>query len=337
MAGIAIFGMGRAGLIHFKNAISNPRIRLHYVVDMDTSKAKDIVDVYNLGEAVKVLSPDDAAVVFVDERVNSVIICTPTFAHEEIVLKALQNGRAVFCEKPISENAEGIRAAYDVASKAGKPLLCSFNRRFDPSVSSLREKVKAGGIGQVYSIRTCSRDNPVPSMEYLKISGGIFHDCAVHDIDMACWILGQYPCSVYTMAHAHDKDIAAMGDVDTVAIVMKYPSGAIVTIELSRHALYGYDQRLEVFGSEGMLISENQRPNELQHHSVTGCQSLPMKYSFPQRYAESYIAALDHFVDIIEGKCSVEVTKDETLNVSRIASACEESLKTGKAISLSFS
>ena len=184
------------------------------------------------------------------------MVATPTNEHEYFVRTALSAGKAVFCEKPIASNMPAIMQCYDLAEKVSKPLFCAFNRRYDAAMASLRERVLAGEIGRLYQLRTTSRDSPLPSMAYLRISKGIFHDCAVHDIDMVCWIAGEGPREVYAQGSAFHPDIAAMGDVDTVAIVLKFPSsGVVASIDLSRHSQYGYDQRLEVGGGVGCVVN----------------------------------------------------------------------------------
>lgn len=181
-----------------------------------------------------------------DPSVDAVVVTTPTDQHEHYVRTALAAGKAVFCEKPVAATQRAINECYDLAEKVGKPLFCAFNRRFDAGMSALRQKVKDQEIGKLYQVKTTSRDSPLPSIAYLKISRGIFHDCAVHDIDMVCWIVGEEPCGVFAQGSAFDPEIKAIGDVDTVAIVLKFPSEVIATIDLNRHSQYGYDQRLEV-------------------------------------------------------------------------------------------
>lgn len=181
-----------------------------------------------------------------DPDVNAVVVTTPTDQHEHYVRIALAAGKAVFCEKPIAATQKAIIECYDLAENMKRPLFCAFNRRYDPGMSALRQKVKDQKIGKLYQVRTTSRDSPLPSIAYLKISRGIFHDCAVHDIDMVCWIVGEEPCGVFAQGSAFDPEIGAIGDVDAVAIVLKFPSGVLATIDLNRHSQYGYDQRLEV-------------------------------------------------------------------------------------------
>lgn len=336
--GLAIIGMGRAGSIHLKNVIQNWRVRLLWMVDSDRAIPEKLHDEYNL-EGVSIATCDELENVLNDQRVQAVIVSSPTFTHEAYIRKSLAAGKAVFSEKPISQDINGVIQCYDDAKKYGKPLFCSFNRRFDEAFGSIKKQVSDGALGDMFMVKTCSRDNPVPSMEYLKISGGIFHDCAVHDIDLCCWVLGEYPSKVYVAAHAHLGDIAAMGDADTAALTLKFPSNAIATIDLSRLGVYGYHQTLEAFGSRGMLSAENQRPTNLQHSTVGGMNTVPIEYSFPQRYAKGYVKAMDCFLDILEGKEDVDgmmATKETTVKVSQIADACEESAKTGQAVKIKY-
>ena len=181
-----------------------------------------------------------------DEEVDAVIITTPTDSHESYVLSALKANKAVFCEKPISGERKVIEECYNLAYKMKCPMLCAFNRRFDPKLSKVKQETMEGKIGQVHHIKMTSRDSPSPSVAYLKISSGIFHDCAIHDIDMACWLVGEKPVAVFAQGSAFDPEIKAIGDVDTAAIVLKFPSGALASIALSRYSQEGYDQRLEV-------------------------------------------------------------------------------------------
>ena len=185
-------------------------------------------------------------VVLKDPEVDAVFVTTPTDSHESYVVRALNAKKAVFCEKPIAPEIKAINDCYNLASKVNIPLFCAFNRRFDPALSRLNEQVREGKIGKVYHIKMTSRDAPLPSIAYLKISNGIFHDCAVHDIDMVCLVVGERPVGVFAQGSAFDPEIEAIGDLDTVAIVLKFPSGALASIELNRHSHDDYDQRLEV-------------------------------------------------------------------------------------------
>lgn len=250
--GVALCGFGRAGQIHFNGLRVSHRCVLKYVVDQveDTQvseRIRSILTTYNMDSITKLVGIDEyQSVVLKDPEVHAVVVATPTFTHEDYVRKALEAGKAVFCEKPIAADMKAIASCYDAAARANLPLFCAFNRRFDPGMAKVQQQVREGKIGQIYQIKTTSRDSPRPSIDYIKISHGMYHDCAVHDIDMVCWVVGEEPVGVLAQGVTFDPEIKAVGDVDTIAIILKFPSGVLATIDLSRHSSYGYDQRLEV-------------------------------------------------------------------------------------------
>ena len=214
------------------------------------------------------------------------------------------------------------------------PLFCAFNRRFDPTIRSVADQVTKGDVGKVHVIKTTSRDNPVPAINFLAISGGIFHDCCVHDVDMICWILAEAPQTVFCMAHAFNDGIAALDDVDTVVVVMKFPSGAIGQIDLARHAVYGYDQRLEVFGTSGMVSTDNTASISSTFCNGMGITKHPFQFSFPQRYAKAYELGLHHFINLLRNKEVLQVSKDDVLRSWRVVDAIEQSFHSGKPVTL---
>ncbi|GFR32466.1 myo-inositol 2-dehydrogenase [Trichonephila clavata] len=334
---IAIFGLGRIGTIHLDNLRRNHRANIMYCVEESSERVNYVRNKWKLFEPeTTFLKPSEQDKVFKDKRIDAVLICTPTFTHEEICMKSLESGKAVFCEKPLALNDDGIERCLEAAKKYKRPLLCAFNRRFDPGLRSVKDRIESGEIGQVQVVKTCSRDSPKPSVDYLKISGGIFHDCAVHDIDYICWLLGEYPCSVSSFAHAHYDDVKELGDHDTVCINMKFPSGKLATIDLSRCAVYGYDQRVEVFGNNGMLTCGEQRPTGVRCHNGKGATSVPIFFSFASRYQEAYAIEMEHFLSVVQGLEECNVKGESILAVSKIASACEESVREGKVIPLKW-
>lgn len=258
---------------------------------------------------------------------ETVVVASPTYTHEEIVTNALASSKAVFCEKPIAEDLESSSRCYKQAEAVKKPLFSAFNRRFDPSYSALRDRVRAGEIGHIQVLKVCSRDSPLPTIDYLKHSGkvevnepfifydkdlstmylfigGIFHDCIVHDIDMATWITGELPVKVQATAVAHIPEIKAINDFDTVVCMLTFPSGTIAVLDNSRNSTYGYDQRLEAFGPRGMIRCDNERPihcNEVQL-GYTGSTVAPIWYSFASRFKRAYYLEMEHFLDVVEGK-----------------------------------
>lgn len=224
---------------------------------------------------------------------------------------------------------------YEKAAKRGLPLLCSFNRRFDPGHGRVIEEARNGNLGTIHTITTTSRDSPIPTIAYLKISNGIFHDCGTHDIDMVLKIAGEPPSTVYAQAHAFHPAIAELNDVDCVMINLKFPSGILATINLDRTSPFGYDQRLEVHGDQAMIISDNPRPTAVQVHGSGGVNLNKCHHSFPERYAESYKGALNHFIDAIQGKTKIIVTAEDSILASKVADACELSYQTQKAVNFS--
>ena len=246
---LAVCGFGRAGKIHFQSIRKSPKCQLKYIVDVPSQK--EAIECYlkdwNCSHIKFVPIQEFDNVVLTDKEVSGVIVTTPTSSHEEYVCKALQQHKGVFCEKPIAETLSSVTKCYETAATFGMPLLCAFNRRFDNAFYCVKQQVESKAIGKVHSIRTTSRDGPISSTtQYFKASHGIFHDSSVHDMDMVCWILGEEPTELYAQGFAHNSAIKEIEDLDTVAIVMKFPSGVIATIDQSRFSSYGYDQRLEV-------------------------------------------------------------------------------------------
>ncbi|XP_071540178.1 myo-inositol 2-dehydrogenase-like isoform X2 [Panulirus ornatus] len=332
---VALFGLGRAGSIHLANIMRNTRICLKYVVEEDHQRMKCVQAKWHLPDNV-LLFPEESEKVFRDPSVHGIIIATPTFTHKDLIVQGLNAEKAVFCEKPIAEEYESVRHCYELAKKVDKPLLCAFNRRFDPSFSHLRDQVHSGVVGQVHMVKTVARDSPPAPVDYLKISGGILHDCAVHDVDLICWVLGEYPTHVFASGTAFIPEVAEINDQDTVAITMRFPSGAISMTDLSRNAVYGYDQRLEVFGPKGMMIAGNERPYNVTTSTEQGKSEPPLFYSFPSRYCDGYIKELDHFCDIIQGLDEISISGDNTLRISTIISALEVSNATGKMTEVKY-
>ncbi|XP_015516052.1 inositol 2-dehydrogenase [Neodiprion lecontei] len=334
---LAIFGLGRAGTIHLSSLARNPRVKITYVVDDVESKWAALKEFWGLNDATFLNSKQSSAV-FKDPKVDVVVVASPTFTHEDIVVESLKAKKAVFCEKPIAESRENSVKCYETAKAVGKPLFCAFNRRFDPSYSAVRQRVQKGEVGHVQTIKVCSRDSPLPSIEYLRTSGGIFHDCMVHDIDMMTWIIGEYPIKVAVQAHTHIPEIKALDDHDTVAATLYFPSGTLGIVDLSRNCNYGYDQRLEVFGPKGMLTATNEQPIHCveTQYGLNGLTTAPIWYSFPSRYRNAYQTEMEHFLDIVHGKAQSIVDYRETLAVSKIATACEESARSGKMVEIKW-
>ncbi|KAJ9594221.1 hypothetical protein L9F63_014381 [Diploptera punctata] len=334
---MALFGVGRIGTVHLSGLARNPRVELLYIVDEVCDKFDDIKRYWKL-ENTQFLSGKESDKVFKDPRVQAVLIATPTSTHQDLITRALAHGKYVFSEKPIAESKEGAINCYKQAKQAGKVLFSAFNRRFDPAFCNIKQRVRAGEVGHVHTIKACSRDVQLPSIEYLRTSSGAFHDTAVHDIDMICWMLGEYPIRVSAQGSAMAPEIAELGDYDTIFITLKFPSGTLGLIEISRHSSHGNDQRVEVFGPKGMLICANERPMSgiESHIGSEGANYIPTYYSFPSRYRHAYLAEKEHFLDIVQGKAKPAIMGHETLAVTKIATACEQSAKEGKFVDLTW-
>lgn len=330
--GIAVIGMGRIGNIHLENLLSNPRAHVKYVVDVDPDVVERRLKLVAPDRGITAVSTSDMKVALSDCTVDSVVICTPTWTHEDLVRKSLNAGKAVFCEKPVTNNNKRISELYDLAETQGLVLYCAFNRRFDPGLSSSYRRAKNGELGKIKMVKSCSRDGALAPIEYFKIAGGICHDSVVHDIDMVCWILGEWPETVYATAHAHIPEIAALNDVDSIAVTMKFPSGAIGIVDTNRESNYGYDQRFEVFGSAGVAIVGNEGQGNVQYSNNEGSLANPIHPSFGQRYAAAYKLEMQHFIDVIEGKVDPVVTREAPEMVSLIAEACNISIKEGRVV-----
>lgn len=330
--GVVICGLGRAGSIHTKNCYENPNVAIKYLVEKRPEVAEKVKDTWGLNDT-KVVPVDDFAEVLNDPDVHAVIICPPTYAHEHYVKQCIAKKKAMICEKPVAETLNDTVSCLKAAEEANVPLLVAFNRRFDETHSSLKKAITNGEVGNIQLLTISSRDSPRPSNEYLAISGGIFHDMAIHDIDMALWLINEYPTSVFTFGKAFDPYYTSINDVDTVAISMQFPSGAMAQISLSRLAVYGYDQRVEVFGDKGMVRSDNQSSISLYHANAECLSQNLLKYSFPQRYEKAYKAEIAHLVEMLEGMSCCITTQDVSV-VSLVAAACEESLRTGKPVNV---
>ncbi|XP_069699337.1 myo-inositol 2-dehydrogenase-like [Periplaneta americana] len=334
---LALFGVGRAGTIHLSGLAINPRVKILYIVDDFKDKWEAIRRYWRLDDT-QFLCSKDSDKVFQDPKVRAVVVATPTNTHESIVTSALAHSKDIFCEKPVAESIESAERCYAQAKQAGRLLFCGFQRRFDPAFSTIKQRVRAGEVGHVHSIKTCSRDAQLPSIEYLRTSSGIFHDTAVHDIDLVCWILGEYPTQVATQASSLTPEIADINDYDTVVISLQFPSGTLGIIDISRLSSHGYDQRVEVFGPRGMLTSSNEQPMSgiESHIGLQGGNTTPIYYSFPSRYKMAYLNEMEHFLDILQGKTEPAILGHETLAVSKIAAACEESVKTNRFVKLQW-
>lgn len=331
MIGIAVLGAGRIGKIHAANVAANPRARLIAVADPFAEACEPLAQRYG-AEAMS----DPMAAIARDD-VDAVVIGTPTDTHIGLLMKAVEIGKAVLCEKPIDlDLGKSIEAAAHIEATGGRVML-AFNRRFDSTFAEIRRAIDAGRIGEVRQVVISSRDPGMPPEGYVKSSGGIFRDMTIHDLDMARWLLGEEPVSV-TAVGSRIVDpalVARYDDYDTVMVVLQTASGKQAHINNCREAVYGYDQRVEVMGATGMLTQDNLRPTtmRLTTADMTDAQQ-PLLNFFLERYTQAYRSELDAFVDAVADGTAMPTTANDGVQALRLAEAALESVRTGRTVSV---
>ena len=290
-----LLGAGRIGRIHGLNVATRADTVLVAVADASTEAAASLA----AATGAKVATVDT---ILTDAAIDAILICTPTDTHADLIEAAVSAGKAVFCEKPVDLDAGRIRRCLKVVETSGKPLMIGFNRRFDPNFAALEARLRAGEAGAVEIVSVISRDPSPPPVEYVARSGGLFRDMMIHDFDMARFLLAEEPVEVFALGSALvDKAIGEAGDVDTAAVLMKTASGKIAEISNSRRASYGYDQRIEVHGSAGMLRAGNIHETTVESATSKGFRADPVQNFFLERYAAAYRLELDAFVTACKG------------------------------------
>lgn len=322
---VAILGAGRIGKLHAENILRMSGVHLKRVVDpyLDEPWARNLgLETSYHGDAI--LS---------DDEIEAVIICSPSTLHAEQIIQAAHAGKHIFCEKPIALDPDRIVEALEVVHRKGVKLQVGFNRRFDVNFRRLRETVVSGEIGRIYLIKITSRDPSPPTIEYVKDSGGIFLDMTIHDFDMVRYLSGSEVEEVYaTGSVLVDPAIGETGDVDTAITTMKLKNGALAAIDNSRQAVYGYDQRVEVFGSKGNMVALNKTPSQTVLSTEEGVVSDGPLYFFLERYRESYLSEIEEFIQAIREDREPSVTGNDGLVAIRIGLAAKRSLSEGRPV-----
>ncbi len=271
-----------------------PGLDLVSVFDVYTDGAKAVADELGCEQAASVEE-------ILASDVDAVAICTSTDTHVDLTIAAAEAGKAIFLEKPVSLDLAEVDRAVAAVEAAGVPIHVGFNRRYDPAHAAVQQAAASGSIGDLHMLRITSRDPAPPPIEYIKVSGGIFIDMTIHDFDMARFVTGSEIVEVYTKAAVRvDPAIGEAGDVDTAVIILTHENGCITTIDNSRQAVYGYDQRVEAFGSAGMAVSENPREHTAEIHTPDGTRQQNIPYFFLERYIPSYLAGWSGFRDGLE-------------------------------------
>lgn len=327
---LGLIGAGRIGRIHAENIQSFPNAEVKSVSDLF------ITDTRNWAEKIEISTvTDDYRQILADPTIDAVLICSPTNTHAQILSEAAKSGKHIFCEKPISFSLDESKKALKIAKELGVKLQVGFNRRFDHNFQRAHAMVEANKIGIPHLIKITSRDPEPPSAEYIAHSGGMFMDMSIHDFDMARFLTGSEIVEVYVQgATLIDPVFNKYHDVDTAIISLKFANGALGIIDNSRKAVYGYDQRVEVFGSDGCIRIENDYPNTAQLLTANGVYQDKPKYFFLERYKEAYKEELRQFITAIRGDQPILVNGFDGLQAEIIAHAAKQSLTEGKPIQI---
>lgn len=326
--GIALMGTGRMAEVYGPRIAAHPGMRLEAIYNPRPASAEAAAARYG-GR-----SSTDLDDLLADPGIDAVVIATPTDTHVDYVARAAAAGKAIYCEKPLDTTLDQVTLALQVLREHPVPFMLGFNRRFDPDNACLRTAVQAGEIGTLNMLMSWSREPAPPPIGYVRASGGYFVDATIHDIDLLCWIANERPVEVVAFGSCmFDPEIGADGDFDLTMTTLKMPSGALVHINNARACNYGFDQRLEAFGTAGMLQTRNQRDDPLlRWHSTATEARAPLKHFFLERYDRSFTHALDEFHAAVTTGRAPSVGAADGHAALAIALACTRSAKEGVAV-----
>ena len=322
---VALFGAGRIGKVHAASIKADTRSELVAVTDVMAEAAANLAKEHG----ITVRSPED---ILADPMIDAILIASSTNTHAELIEKGVAAGKAIFCEKPIDLSLERALKVREIAAASSRPVMLGFNRRFDPNFAALKAALEAGDIGKGEMLAVTSYDPAPPPVAYIEVSGGLFRDMMIHDFDMCAFLFGM-PNKV--MAHGSclvDPAIGKAGDVDTAVVVLTYADGRIATIRNSRRAVFGYDQRVELLGSDGMLEAKNELENTLVKSTIAGVSSAKPLHFFLERYMRAYQIEWASFVDaVVDGK-PVPASVQDGVNALALAEAANVSLNEGRPV-----
>ncbi len=328
MIRFGILGAGRIGKVHAATIAASKNAKVAFIADAMPRAASDLAKIVG----AEVASVED---IIASKNVDAVLIATPTGTHADLIEAASNAGKAILCEKPVSLSVDRILACLKVVKKNKSNLMIGFNRRFDPNFANLAQRVRKGDIGAVELATIISRDPSPPPAEYVKSSGGLFRDMMIHDFDMARFLVGEEFVVVHALGSSLvDKAIGDAGDVDTASVQMQTASGKIAVITNSRRATYGYDQRMEVHGSKGMLRAGNVHNTTVEFAGADGFQGDPVLNFFTERYGAAYANEVNSFIDGIDKGVSAKPDGHDGLQAQKLADAATESWKSGKPVKI---
>ena len=328
MLRVGLLGAGRIGNVHAKAISTHPQSKLIAVADVVKESASKLAAQYGVEARSNEAIIGDAAI-------DAILIATSTNTHSDLIEAATRAGKAVLCEKPVDLSLARAQACRAAAAATGRPVMIGFNRRFDPNFAALKAAVDRGEIGKSELLSITSFDPAPPPVAYVQGSGGLFRDMMIHDFDMACWMMGSAPQTVTAIGTSIvDPEIGKAGDVDTAVVTLRFADGRIAVIKNSRRAAYGYDQRIELLGAEGLLSAGNVLENTVSKATKAGVVSAKPEYFFLERYMRSYAAEWAAFVEAVNTGSAVPVSLDDGVNALAIAEAAALSAKTAATVAM---
>ncbi len=331
MLRIAVLGCGRIGQMHAANVARHPRAELAAVFDTHAPQALSV------SKALGVRAAASAEEIFTAKDIDAVLIATATPTHADYIERAVAAGKAVLCEKPIDLNLARVNATAAAIRGTQVPIQLGFNRRYDPGHAAARAAMLAGDIGDLHQVIITSRDPAIPPRAYLEAAGGLFRDMTIHDFDLARFMLNEEPTEVFAVAGALiDPELGAeLNEVDSAMVILRTASGKQCHINNSRSAVYGYDQRVELMGRNGMLISDNRKPHEMRRYGARAVEaSEPYQFFFLERYQEAFMAEIDGFVDCVEQGAAPLASFEDGRRALILAEAAYLSLKERRMVSV---
>ncbi|MDT8858938.1 inositol 2-dehydrogenase [Alkalihalobacillus sp. MEB130] len=328
---VGIIGAGRIGQLHAKNILQSSSVELRAISDVFLDGVKGS----SLEKEVAYLTTDYKDLIK-DPEIDAVLICSPTDTHVDIIVEAAAAGKHIFCEKPISFSIDETKRALQAVAKANVKFQVGFNRRFDKNFRKVSDTVRAGQIGDPHIIRVTSRDPEAPPASYIQRSGGMFMDMTIHDFDMIRYLSNKNVVEVYVKAaNLVDPVIGECGDVDTAIITLTFEDGSLAVIDNSRKAVYGYDQRVEVFGNNGAVSANNERLSSVEISTDQSVLLDKPKNFFLDRYEDAYVDELNSFVEAILGNKEVECTGEDGFQAEILAHAARKSWEEKRAVVVS--
>ena len=328
MLKVGLLGAGRIGQVHAAVIAAHEGSTLAAISDVYAPAAEELAAKYH----AQVRSSDE---IIADDAINAVLIATSTDTHSDLIEEATQAGKAVMCEKPVDLSLERARACLEAVSETGRPVMIGFNRRFDPSFAAIRDSLAAGQIGKAELLSVTSFDPAPPPVEYIKVSGGMFRDMMIHDFDMTNFIMGETPVSISASgACLVDPEIGRVGDIDTAVVTLSYADGKLAVIKNSRRAAYGYDQRLELLGADGLLQARNMLENTVVKSTGQGVISAKPTYFFIERYMPAYKAEWAAFVAAVQEGDDMPVSLQDGVQALAMAEAAQRSFDSSRPVRL---